>query len=181
MVLENWVFFFFMWDRWNQPSLKMAMHGSACWELFRWQPLILDTGNIEKSLMNSQNKVIEIREQEREKQRDSKRQIKNGRGRESGRFRGAERMGLLKRGMKWYCSPLPSGSFCVFVKLCQIAEPNRVLWGRACVCICVYVEKIAGEKGRERKSIQKCEMQKFWRENNSSFCVCQRTTLIIIA
>lgn len=71
-----------MQDRWNRASLKMAMHGSACWELLRWQPLILDTGDIEQGLMNSQNKVIEIREQKRGKQRDSKRQIKMERARE---------------------------------------------------------------------------------------------------
>lgn len=102
--------------------------------------------------MNSQNKVIEIREQEREKQRDSKRKIKNGeRGREGvRRFMGAERMRLLKRGMKWYCSLFPFGSLCVFVKLCQITEPKLCAVGARwclslCLCVstvCVYMWKI---------------------------------------
>ena len=66
-----------MQDRWNRASLKMATRGSACWELFRWQALILDTGNIEQGLMNSQNKVIEIREQkERETERQEERERK---------------------------------------------------------------------------------------------------------
>ena len=72
-----------MRDRWNRVSLKMAMRGSACWELLQWQALILDTGDIVQGLMNSQNKVIEIREQKREKQRDSKRRMKKNGGRES--------------------------------------------------------------------------------------------------
>lgn len=63
--------------------------------------------------MNSNNKAIEIGEQkgikmERERKREG--------GKESESFMRAERMRLLKRGMKWYCSLSPFGSFCVFVK-----------------------------------------------------------------
>lgn len=65
-----------MWRRWKRASLKMAMRGSVCGELFRWQPLILDSGNKEQSLMNSQTKVIMIREQRREKHKQKKRDSK---------------------------------------------------------------------------------------------------------
>ena len=98
--------------------------------------------------------MIEIREQKREKERDSKRQIKNGErerkgGKESGRFMGAERMRLLKRGMKWYCSLFPFGSFCVFVKLCQIAEPKPCAVGAN---LCVFV---CGEDGKREREGEK--------------------------
>lgn len=59
---------------------------------------------------------------------------------ESGSFTGAEKMGLLKRGMKWYCSSFAFGDFCVFVKLCHIAEPEPCAVA-ASLCVCVCVEK----------------------------------------
>lgn len=55
-------------------------------------------------------------------------------------------MGLLKRGMKWYCSPFPFGSFCVFVKLCQIAEPEPCAVGAS---LCVWERWQERERGRE--------------------------------
>lgn len=78
---------------------------------------------------------------------------------------GPERMRLLKRGMKWYCSHFPFGSLCVFVKLCQITEPKLSALG-AHWCVCVYV-CISGKKKQareERTTMLKCEMQKCLRK-----------------
>lgn len=75
---------------------------------------------------------------------------------------GTERMRLLKRGMKWYCSFFPFGSFCVFVKLCRIAEPKPCAAGALmCVCVCVCVNVCASKRrGKQRESVFKCKMQK---------------------
>lgn len=87
----------------------------------------------------------------RETVRDRDKNVEGEGGKESERFMGAERMRLLKRGMKWYCSLFPFGSFCVFVKLCQIAEPKPCAVGALmCVymCQCVYVEKKREVEGK---------------------------------
>jgi len=64
------------------------------------------------------------------------------------------KMELLKRGMKWYCSPFPFGSFCVFVKLCQIAEPEPCAVGaNMCVFVCVCVCVRDGQTEREGENI----------------------------
>lgn len=72
--------------------------------------------------MNSQNKVIEIREQKRKKQRDSKRQIKmeGGRGR-VGEVYGSRKDEAIKERDEMVLFPFP---FWEFLCLCE-AMPER--------------------------------------------------------
>lgn len=121
--------------------------------------------------MNSQNIVGQIREQRTEKHGDiGDIKIVWARERES---REAERIGLLKRGMKWYCSLLLLGVLC----LCE-AMPDH--WAQLCAAasatVCMW------KRLQKRKSILKWWCQIF-EERIIALCVtmCQRTALIITA
>lgn len=152
---------FLMQDRWNWASLKMAARGNACWELLRRQPLILDTSDIEQGLMNSKNKVTEIREQRQEKWRDSKRQIKmDGWGVRE--VYGSWRDEAIKEKDEMVLFRFP---FWEFLSLCEAARSlsrNCGPWLSVCLRLCTRREKKNREKKeKKKKSVKMSDAETF--------------------